>query len=257
MHGLTIWVARFFRSELMRETPDPKAMAKFLRAALALQGVALSHSACLELVAQQLGYSDWNTAAAMLEDKADKPLPKLILPNGWHVAGSQAQDYHIGVDEDEPGSPATIKAIHRGGSQAGFATLMQSVLAERFRGQRLRLTVDLRSLDAAGAATLWMRVDDDLGRNIRFDNMEKRTVEGVLTGTTGWVSRAIVLDIPEAAESINYGFYLRGLGQVWARSFDLRQVGDEVPITASGTPHLLEPMNLDFAERSLRGVVRG
>ena len=48
------------------QTPpaDLKAMARRLRAALAVRGVDISHSEALELVARQLGARDWNTAAA-------------------------------------------------------------------------------------------------------------------------------------------------------------------------------------------------
>lgn len=40
---------------------DAKAMAKSLRAALTERNVALSHSECLEIIARQLGFTDWNT----------------------------------------------------------------------------------------------------------------------------------------------------------------------------------------------------
>ncbi len=44
--------------------PDPKSMARRLRAELAARDVALSHSEALELVAHQYGVRDWNTLAA-------------------------------------------------------------------------------------------------------------------------------------------------------------------------------------------------
>ena len=45
---------------------DAKAMAKLLRDALNARNVALSHSECLEIVARQVGFADWNTLAAKL-----------------------------------------------------------------------------------------------------------------------------------------------------------------------------------------------
>jgi hypothetical protein len=48
----------------MRTYQDPKAMAKSLRASLAARSVLLSHSQCLEIVAKQLGFADWNTLSA-------------------------------------------------------------------------------------------------------------------------------------------------------------------------------------------------
>ena len=50
-----------------------KHMAKRLRASLELQQQTLSHSGALELVAQQLGYKDWNTAAAKLPQAQPSP----------------------------------------------------------------------------------------------------------------------------------------------------------------------------------------
>ena len=49
---------------------EPKLMAKRLRASLAARDIPLSHGQCLELVAQQHGFKDWNTAAAAIETNA-------------------------------------------------------------------------------------------------------------------------------------------------------------------------------------------
>ena len=61
-----------------------KQMAKRLRTALQAQNPSVTHSTALELVAQQLGYKDWNTASALLahampsaEVIFDKPIPIL------------------------------------------------------------------------------------------------------------------------------------------------------------------------------------
>ncbi len=41
-----------------------KSMAKSLRDSLVARNVSLSHSTCLEIVARQLGFADWNTLSA-------------------------------------------------------------------------------------------------------------------------------------------------------------------------------------------------
>jgi Glyoxalase superfamily protein/ClpX C4-type zinc finger len=48
----------------MRTYQDARAMAKSLRDSLAARSVSLSHSECLEIVAKQFGFADWNTLAA-------------------------------------------------------------------------------------------------------------------------------------------------------------------------------------------------
>jgi hypothetical protein len=51
----------------MRTYKDAKAMAKSLRDSLAARSVLLSHSECLEIVAKQFGFADWNTLSAKLD----------------------------------------------------------------------------------------------------------------------------------------------------------------------------------------------
>ncbi|MBV9540350.1 MAG: VOC family protein [Alphaproteobacteria bacterium] len=54
----------------MRTFHDAKAMAKTLRERLGARGVALTHSECLELVAQEFGFDNWNVLAAKIGDGA-------------------------------------------------------------------------------------------------------------------------------------------------------------------------------------------
>lgn len=63
----------------------------------------------------------------------------------------------------------------------GFATLMQRVTAEQYKGKRIRLSGLLKSQDVVGWAGLWMRVDQRK-EAVAFDNMQDRSIKG----TTGW-----------------------------------------------------------------------
>ncbi len=54
----------------MRTCTDAKAMATSLRDSLATRSVLLSRSECLEIVAKQFGFADWNTLAAKADAKA-------------------------------------------------------------------------------------------------------------------------------------------------------------------------------------------
>src|SRR5690606_39115192 len=58
---------------------EAKAMAKRLRSALATELPSLTHSACLELVARQLGHADWNTAVATLVSDAARLKPAIPI----------------------------------------------------------------------------------------------------------------------------------------------------------------------------------
>ena len=57
----------------MRTYKDAKVMAKSLRDVLAARNLPLSHSECLEIVAQQFGFMQWNILAAKL-DIEERPL---------------------------------------------------------------------------------------------------------------------------------------------------------------------------------------
>ena len=229
----------------MHATRDPKAMAKTLRQALAGRQTEISHSESLELVARQLGWRDWNTLAAQMDR------PPLRLPEGWFPSGSMRDDYDMGLDEAE--GCALIRYRHVSpipisGQGSGFGTLMQGVQAEAYRGARIQLKAQIKAQDVTGAGTLWMRVDDARGRTIAFDNMETRRTDGPLLGNSGWQDRSIVLDVPDDAAAVSFGFYLRGSGSLWARRFRFGVVDASVPLTDSyGGRHRPEPVNLDFA----------
>src|ERR1700722_8911109 len=51
----------------MRDFRDAKAMAQTLRAALSAKAVAFTHSESQELIAQILGFRDWNVLAARIQ----------------------------------------------------------------------------------------------------------------------------------------------------------------------------------------------
>jgi hypothetical protein len=235
----------------MRTFRDAKSMAKALRQGLQERGLELTHSDCLELVAGQFGCHDWNELAARIAGTTEaKPPGQFKVPAGWVAGGSTPDLYDMGIDRTLPGAPAVIrsKAADGAASPGDFGTLMQSVLAEPFRGQRLRLKAGLKAKDVDGAGTIWMRIDRAPGDTLRFDNMEQRPRNGVLKGTADWTEREVVLDVPPDATSIHFGFYLRGRGQLWARQFDLAAVGPDVAVTSARRSFLDRPTNLDFRD---------
>lgn len=236
----------------MRTFRDAKAMAKTLRQGLSERNIDLSHSDCLELVASLFGLAGWNTLAAMIDRKQSGST--LRLPEGWSVSGSQSEAYDMGIDEVE--RAALIRCKYEAGDPtftpfkvSAFGTLMQSIVADTYRSKRVMLTAKLKAEDVDGAATMWMRIDGAEKESLRFDNMETRSADGVLRGTSDWSARRIVLDVPEEAESIHFGFYLRGTGSARARDFDLTEVGDDVSATADSRPKRSRPINLDFSVR--------
>ncbi|WP_122074878.1 VOC family protein [Pseudophaeobacter sp. EL27] len=64
----------------MRNFTDAKAMAKTLRSSLAEQGLKLSHSQVLELVARQFDLPDWNVLAAQITARSSGSSPDPAIP---------------------------------------------------------------------------------------------------------------------------------------------------------------------------------
>ncbi len=232
-------------------------MAKMLSEVLALKEIRIGRSESLEIVARQFGFENWNVLASKLScESHDKPAH--APPEGWFVGGSRPDFYDMGVERKGVESIAVIRrrAETEGQDDAGrpFGTLMQSILADMFIGGKVRFTASLRTEEVISAATIWLRIDDERGNILGFDNMEQREENGAVRRTSGWVRRSIVLDVPAAAKSVNFGLYLRGSGAVFARGLSLEAVDETVQVTeiirsrsheAKTLP--LQPTNLGFS----------
>lgn len=230
----------------MHSFMDAKLMAKLLRQGLAEQEIELSHSECLELVARQFGFANWNILSARID--AGAGMSDGETPSGWIRAGKSPKFYRVGVDgglnaawiESKPELIDTIRGDD-------FCTLMQSVDARPYLGRRMRVSSQLRATQVDGGVTIWFRVDGPSG-SLRFENLERYDRNGPIAGNTDWTERDIVLDVPPEATTLNYGFYLKGNGRGWARGFNLEAVDANVlPNTPDGGV-LKHPTNLTFVE---------
>lgn len=166
------------------------------------------------------------------------------LPRGWLLAGTKPSEYEVGVDVDQMyQGHATAFLKSKTLSADGFGTLMQSIKAEQYLGQKVRLSGLVKSEEVLGWAGLWVRVDKEKSA-VAFDNMENRSIKG----TTGWQRYDVVLDVPKDATAISFGILLAGSGVVWLNGTKFDVVDADVPVTNSGEKVLPEkPINLDFA----------
>jgi hypothetical protein len=234
----------------MRTFRDAKIMAKALRQGLGKKRIELSHSECLELVARQFDCENWHVLSARIETASAANTSSLRLPDGWIVSGSRPELYEMGVDPDMPGSPAIIRSLsmEEPAGRGGFGTLMQSIQAAGFRGMNLRLSAELKTEDVRGSGTLWMRIDRGPGNTLRFDNMEGPRADGSLKGSHDWTRREIILDVPDDAESVHFGFYLYGTGCVLARNVELVEADEQAMAGRRTYPE--RPTNLGFTQVS-------
>lgn len=224
---------------------DAKLMAKLLRQGLADRNIDLPHSDCLELVSRQFGFANWNILSAKIESMVSRGDGD--LPQGWIRSGKGTRLFRTGLDREIGAAwiesrPEHVDFIR----DDDFCTIMQTVDAGSFRGQRVRVASQLRA-EAADGVTIWFRIDGPMG-SLRFENLERYQIGGPLTGTTNWIDRSIVLDVPAEATSLNYGFYLKGNGRGWAKGFALDIVDASEGLNTPDGSALPGPTNLGFTD---------
>ncbi len=169
------------------------------------------------------------------------------IPEGWVLGGSNPFDYSAGLDLEESYSgfsSAYLKALYP--RPVGFVTMMQSFKANNYRSQRIRLTAYVKTRLVSVGASLWMRVNDAVGKPLAFDDMRERP----LIGSMDWTMIEIVLDVPPMSDEIAFGFLLQGKGQVWVDEIKISMVGQNVPVTdiLNSKSDSYGPKNLNFEE---------
>lgn len=167
---------------------------------------------------------------------------------GWILTGTNPDKYTIKADHEvfHTGSKSGYLGSTQQTNEEQFGTLMQSFLAKKWIGKRLKMSCYIKTKEAMKCAA-WCRIDTKNGDVIKFDNMENRSIHG----TTDWNYYSIVLDVLEDSASIHFGVLLVGSGEVWIDGIHFEEVDCSVPSTdlMNSLENLpLEPLNLDFDE---------
>jgi hypothetical protein len=170
-------------------------------------------------------------------------------PSGWTCRG---EDYVFAVDD----------VVRHGGKQScriasckrpvgDFAMMSQTIRADDYRGQRIRLSGHFKTEALEGMATLWMRIDGPDG----LLGIDKSIGEAV-RGSSDWRREHIVLDVSEDSKTIRFAVLVEGQGQAWVDDLRLEVVDRTVPLTnpqvkpasVRGQKPALprQPVNLDF-----------
>jgi hypothetical protein len=230
----------------MENLHDPKRMALRLREALAEKQIKITQGDALNIVARQFGLKEWNVLSAKLK-AGTEPDGQLKLPDGWLKTGTSPHLFEAGLDPlaDYLGKPVVVLKSKDEGAVDGFATLMQTIAAEKYLGKRIAISAVIRTLDTLGSATIWLRIDGADGGMLAFNNLETLTSGGALKGTEAWSRRRIVLDVSPSARTINFGFYLMGPGTAWFADFTFEEVATEKGLSENQAA--TEPRNLGFA----------
>lgn len=239
----------------MRTFVDAKAMAKTLRQSLQQRDIDLSHSDCLELVAQQFGLANWNVLSASI-DAVQKEKLSLKFPEGWlaHTT-TDPEFYRYGLDPQNENTLLIECTFNRtaGVELSGIrqAALFQHVSAESFRRKRLRFAVQLKSIDVDRGA-LFLRIFDQSNRELRWEQMnlndDLKVSNGLkpLVGKHDWTLKEIIMDVPGDAALIRFGIFLEGFGQLRARDIEFGRAGWGVKANTDGNPVGVDPKNLQL-----------
>lgn len=138
------------------------------------------------------------------------------------------QPAHYTAEKISKGSYRGIGAgrlYSRRANSNGHALLFQRISARDYLGQRVRASAFLKAAQVEGWAALWIRVDDEQGRVLMFDNMMNKPIRG----SREWERYSVVVDIPAEAAEVHFGALLSGRGEILVDEFELQVSGTALP----------------------------
>lgn len=179
--------------------------------------------------------------------RTSNPEPLGPLPQGWSLMGGGPHRLpgrcEIGVDTQLTAkNPQLFSILCANGNVPSFGGASKDIDSRRFQGKRVRISAWLKveGLEAvagaagglpsaAGQASLFAAVGSPT-TGIRRDRMSDQTI----TGSTDWVYREFVADVPRDGRRISIGFWLEGKGQLWVRDMQIEKVSKKVPLSFQG-----------------------
>jgi len=181
--------------------------------------------------------------AALRAPAKDQPFRSASAPQGWHLAGSNPENYETGVDAEAKRNGLPIAYLKsKPSATQGFGTLMQMFSAGKYAGQRIRLSASVKAEEVKDWAGLWMRVDVNT-KAFALDNMMDRSIKG----SVDWHEYQVVLDVPKDATAVAFGILVNKSGMVWLNNVRFETVSAEVPVTAKPFGETQTgPVNLNF-----------
>jgi hypothetical protein len=158
------------------------------------------------------------------------------------------KDYEVGVTTDNAFAGKHSAYIRSKSAETNTTGTLWQAIKPRpaWFGEKVMMTVQMRTLKVKEAAGLFMRVSTYSGW-ISYDYMYDRLV----AGDTDWHECMIVLEVPHDTSLIDFGAWVIGPGEVQVDNFRFEVVDPKV--RATGTSEQIEfgePENLDFERYS-------
>jgi hypothetical protein len=234
----------------MRSFLDAKAMAKTLRQELQHRKIELGHSECLEVVAKQFGFRDWNTMAAATGHYAEQHEPNLAsLPSHWELSGENKWLFEAGILKNA--APTSKNVLMLRSKPDAFVqntewccVYPKAFSAEQFRGNNVEFSASVRCSNLQGVAFLWIRIEDALRERITHVGRWEVPEDEVLSGTREWKRHSISVAVPNEAAAMYFGVTLYGNGAVWLADIAFGETS--APDTRLRTDIPASPQNLDL-----------
>jgi hypothetical protein len=172
---------------------------------------------------------------------------KLSRLGGWLDHGGAK--YDVGVDEAQSYNGQNAACINiREATASATAELYQFISGHGWSGKRVRLTVQVKSLNVKKGVLL-LEVLGPHNGTLALDDMENRSI----IGTHDWSEQSIVLDVPEGASYLRIGMRATGSGTIWFSGLSFEEVDESISVTddySTGCRGIWwnAPINLDFSE---------
>lgn len=151
--------------------------------------------------------------------------------SSWSISNGLTQ-YHISKCSEGVHNGQSACVIESAVPTDSFNGIVQSFIADNYRGKRVRFNAYLKSENIEGSGAIWMRADSDSGI-ISFDNLSTGHTDRSVKGSSEWKKYEIVLDIPLSSQSIYIGAYLSGKGKLWIDDMSLAMV-DPAKVEVTG-----------------------
>jgi carboxyl-terminal processing protease len=134
--------------------------------------------------------------------------PQSGVPVGWRAA---ADDALVAIDTTS--AARGVRSLRLGGGR-----VVQDVAAERFDGNRVRISAEVRVDGPAANAALWVRVEGETGL-LYADSVPVPTA-----AADAWRRYEIEAPLDELARRVSFGAEIRGDGAAWFDEFAIESL---------------------------------
>lgn len=144
------------------------------------------------------------------------------IDGAWQIAAPLVGKVNVGLDHTQLYRDKPSLKYHVTDPDLYLGTLYQKIDAGNYTGKVIRLSSIFKTEKITSRAGIWVRIEDANGKVIGFDNMDNQP----LSGDQPWRRYAVILDVPEKAQTIAFGGLVIGTGTMWFDSFKLESIGE-------------------------------